>query len=159
MLFQGLEKFLKAADCTIAIHKAESGLVITVNFTPLRVKDDTVSRIKPLLIKNISAEEADEKFLELIDKPARQTQELFISLEDYEASVEKANAESKKKAEEKKKQVEVKKKAEEHNKKTGSKDIFNSAAKKTNEKIDEELTLEDTDEENEVDDSIDLDLP
>lgn len=79
---------------TIAIHKTDVNMTVTVLHHDNGVKDDAAKKIKPLQLTG-TAEELDNGFIETITKPLQSTAGILSNMAEFEKGLDAAQQNSK----------------------------------------------------------------
>lgn len=93
--FETLASLKVEGNWSITIKKTDTGnLLVAVLLTSEGVKDDASKIIPPMNFKG-TAKELDEGFFLQLEKPAKQTAELFSNMQQYMEQLEEAREKSK----------------------------------------------------------------
>lgn len=96
--FQSISALQVAGDWKINIAKESAErFVVSVLFYNDKVGDDAAKRVPPILLKG-TAQELDEGFFAAIEKPVKETAQLFINMQQFlkERGLAKANSQMQK---------------------------------------------------------------
>lgn len=108
--FKLLEQYLSNTNINLVI--AKNGDELTVSLLPQpKIKDEAKSNLRPIFLKG-TAEELDEQFHTLIEKPLQKVSGIVSNIKDFEESADKLAKESKAAGESKKQDDKNKEKAD-----------------------------------------------
>jgi len=92
MFFKSIEPHLNGMNLNIVISKSETGLVVSV-LPQLTCKDEAKGNIVPILLKG-TVDELDAQFAGIIQQPLEKVSGISTNLIQFEASVERTEAEN-----------------------------------------------------------------
>lgn len=87
----------------LVLTKVNGILTVSVLPTKIGLKDEAKNNLSPIVIRG-TAEELDQKFIEIIKQPLKTSTELLTNMDTFEKSMEATQAKSKAATEAKKKQ-------------------------------------------------------